>query len=77
MAKRETALRTARLVKARMILTDTSPADLADILRVSQSAISRRLTGETEFSVTQLAAIAPKLGVPVSELIPAAEPSVA
>lgn len=38
-------------------------------LRLSESAISRRLTGEIPFDVAELAAIAEILGVPMSTFV--------
>jgi transcriptional regulator with XRE-family HTH domain len=45
-------------------------ADLADLWRVSEMAVSRRLTGSTPISAEQLAAAADWLGVEVGALLP-------
>lgn len=44
--------------------------DLADALNVSRAAVSRRLTGVVDFTVTELHIVARVLGVPVSALLP-------
>jgi transcriptional regulator with XRE-family HTH domain len=45
---------------------------IADRLGVSQAAVSRRLMGDVEFTVGELAAVAEVLGVHVAELLPEA-----
>jgi transcriptional regulator with XRE-family HTH domain len=52
-----------------------SGAELARRLNVKQPYISRRLTGEVEFRLSDLQDIAAALGVPVTQLLPATEPA--
>lgn len=46
-----------------------SQAELADMLAVSQPAVSRRLSGRVALSVDELVAIANLLNIPLSELV--------
>lgn len=43
---------------------------LAKHLGLSQAAVSRRLNGETEFSVAELLSVAALLDVPAASLLP-------
>lgn len=61
--------RVAANVRAEMAFANISGRQLAEKLRVSQPALSRRLRGETAFDVTELAAIATALDVPLSVLV--------
>jgi transcriptional regulator with XRE-family HTH domain len=49
---------------------------LADILKVDQGSISKRLRGNTVWSAVEIAAVAAWLGVPVEELLPEVEVTV-
>lgn len=61
--------RVARQVRARMILSQVGQAEMAEALGLSQSAVSRRLTGEVPFDVTEIVAAAKLLSVPSSVLV--------
>ena len=43
--------------------------DLAALLSLSQATVSARMTGKTEFTVSELRAVAAWLDVPVSRLL--------
>ena len=66
-----TAERVAANVRAEMARQKISQVKLAETLRVSQPAISRRLSGRVALNVDELARIADILGVPVAELVAA------
>lgn len=57
-----------RAVMARKRVTQT---ELAALINMKVATLRRRLDGDTEISVNDLAAIAAALDVPVAELIPA------
>lgn len=66
----------ASLVEYLVTKRNLSQNDIADILKVDKSFISRVRSAEREFSPTQIAMIADKLGVPMGALlIDAAPPS--
>lgn len=46
-----------------------SQVELAELLAVSQPAVSRRLSGRVALSVDELVAIANLLDIPVAELV--------
>jgi transcriptional regulator with XRE-family HTH domain len=60
-------------VRAVLARRQISGKQLASQLGMSQFAISRRLRGETPFSIDELAASAEFLGVPLTELLPSSE----
>ena len=55
-----------------MARSRVTQADLAVGLGISQAAVSRRLTGMVDFTVSELDAVASVLGVPTASLLPAA-----
>lgn len=59
-------------VRAEMTRQKVSQAALADRLGWPQQRVSRRITGAVPFDVTELAAVAAALGVPVARFIPSA-----
>lgn len=61
-----TASGTPRNVRAEMVRAGRSQQDIADLLDLSQPAVSRRLSGEVDFSATELTKLAAYLSVPVS-----------
>lgn len=61
--------RTAAAVRHAMTASGCSQARLAQVLRVSQRAVSRRLTGEVPFDVDELAAVAEYLHVSLPDLV--------
>jgi transcriptional regulator with XRE-family HTH domain len=62
--------RVAATVRAEMARRRTRQTVLAQRLGMSSTAVSRRLTGETPFSVPELMAVADVLGMPVADLMP-------
>jgi transcriptional regulator with XRE-family HTH domain len=62
-------------VRATLARRQISGKQLAAHLGVSQFAVSRRLRGETAFSIDELSATADYLGVPVSAFLDASEPA--
>lgn len=56
-------------IRALLARRQASGKQLASHLGMSQFAISRRLRGETPFSIDELAAAAEFLGVPMSDLV--------
>jgi transcriptional regulator with XRE-family HTH domain len=66
----------ADAVRAAMALRRVDQAEIGKVLGKSQSSISDRLNGKTEFRVSELRAIAIRLDVPLEQLLaPAAEVS--
>lgn len=65
-----TAQRVAAEVRAEMARQRKTQADLANLLTSSQAAVSRRLSGEVEFTTGQLLRVASYLGVPIAQLLP-------
>ena len=51
------------LLRAELILQNITAKDLADILGISQSAISKKINGISEFSLSELQTISSKLGI--------------
>lgn len=56
-------------VRAEMARKGYSQAELARMLGMSQTGISKRLRGETPFDVNELARISAVLGVPLGTLL--------
>ena len=48
---------------------EISGVQLARRLGITQAYLSRRLTGEVEFRISELQAIADELGVPVTQFV--------
>ena len=63
---------TAATVRAEMARRRVPQIKLAQHLGLSQTAISRRMSGETDFTVTELQAVAALLDVPAGDLLGAA-----
>jgi transcriptional regulator with XRE-family HTH domain len=61
--------RPAANIRAEMARRSIRQIVLAQRLGLSQAAISRRLKGETEFSVAELLVVAELLGVPAASLL--------
>jgi len=57
----------ASQVRAELARQQRSQADVAGVLAISQSSVSRRLSGTQPFSAPELARLATWLGVPVAE----------
>ena len=66
----QTSVDVASEVRAAMARKRVKQNQLAEALGLHQSAISRRLSGEIEFSITDLVAIAKLLDVPLADLLP-------
>lgn len=56
-------------VRAEMARQFRSQSELAAVLRVSQTAVSRRLKGEISFDVDELVRTADFLGVSIAQLL--------
>lgn len=56
-------------IRAVLARNQTSGKQLAGHLGISQFAVSRRLRGETPFSVDELSATADFLGIPLATLV--------
>jgi transcriptional regulator with XRE-family HTH domain len=56
-------------VKVRMIRTGVKRTELAEVLHLSRTAISRRLNGEIPFDVTELELVAGLLGTTSDALV--------
>jgi len=67
-----TANRIAANVRAEMGRRQITQTGLADVLNLSQTAVSRRLSGQVPFNVEELARIAAALNVDLSVLVDAA-----
>lgn len=64
-----TAQRAAAEVRAEVARQRKPQREIAEALGMSQTAVSRRLLGEVEFSLSQLTVLAEVLGVPLSAFI--------
>ena len=73
MAASDRAQALNREVRAQMVRTSRSRADLARTLGVSMTQAYARLRGEVAWSPDELWAVSDLLGVPLPELIAAAE----
>lgn len=62
-----------RNVRAEMARNGLTQGGLAQSLRITQPAVSRRLGGEIPFNVNELAIVARLVGVPLSRLVAGAE----
>ena len=56
-------------VRAEMARHQHSQASLAELIGMRQQALSRRLSGRTDFTVTELATIASALNTTISALV--------
>ena len=63
--------RVAAEVRAELARQKVSQETLCTRIGMSQSTLSRRITGEYPFDTTELADIAQALGVPVARFLPA------
>jgi transcriptional regulator with XRE-family HTH domain len=57
-------------VKVAMARQGFNQRRLSEEIDLSPAALSRRLSGEVEFGITELTAIAAALGVPLTDLLP-------
>lgn len=65
-----------RRLRAAMAAYGLDQGDLAVVLNLGQSAVSRRLTGHTPWRLPELQAIAEHLAVPVADLLDDLSPEV-
>lgn len=73
MAIRTTTRRVASNVRAEMARRNHTQQTLAQAVGKTQQSLSRRLSGQTSFTVDELADIAAALGVNLSALVELAE----
>jgi transcriptional regulator with XRE-family HTH domain len=52
-----------------MARTGHTQATLADLIGMKQQAFSRRLTGQTQFTLDEIVRVADALGVPIKSLL--------
>ena len=57
-------------LRAEMARQRKSGVELASVLNLSQQSVSRRLNGDTDISLDEIAVIADWLQVPVQKLLP-------
>lgn len=69
MSESETAKHVAREVRVWMLRKDVSQQTLMAALGLSQSSVSRRLTGEIPFDLDELEKVAALFGVPTATLL--------
>ncbi|MGV0582790.1 helix-turn-helix transcriptional regulator [Mycobacteroides chelonae] len=65
--------RVAANVRAELARAGENQASLAPRVGMSQQALSRRLSAQVPFTVTELSRVAGALGVPIGALTPAGE----
>ena len=63
-------------VRAEMARVRVSQTQVGRALGITQQAVSRRLKGEVDFTVTELATVAELLGVETATLLPASRSAV-
>jgi len=61
--------RVASNVRAEMARRNQTQSSLAELVGMRQQAISRRMSGQTEFTIDELARIAAALGCPLVDLL--------
>lgn len=61
----------SREIRAHMARNSLTAGDLAAALGLSSAAISRRLTGQVEWSVGELSRACERMGISMADLIPA------
>ncbi|WP_158613322.1 helix-turn-helix transcriptional regulator [Frigoribacterium sp. PhB160] len=60
-------------MKAELARNGLTQGELADRLRLTQPAVSRRLSGDVPFNVNELAVVSRVVGVPLSRLVAGSE----
>ncbi len=70
MANKTAAQRVAQEVRANMARRGRTQSDIATALGISQTAISRRLSGSVPWDVNELELVATALDVPLADLLP-------
>ncbi len=70
MANKTAAQRVAQEVRANMARRGRTQSDIATALGISQTAISRRLSGFVPWDVNELELVATALDVPLADLLP-------
>lgn len=61
---------TSRLVRQLAAGDNIKPQQIADASGITLATVYRKLKGESEFSLTELAKLAPLFNLPAHELIP-------
>jgi predicted XRE-type DNA-binding protein len=69
--KDDVARETANRVRQAMTAAGVRQISLAEVLGISQAQVSQRLTGNVDFTITELTRVAELLGLPVADLLPA------
>jgi transcriptional regulator with XRE-family HTH domain len=69
MASESTTHRVTEVIRDKLRDAKISQESAAASLGLSQQAVSRRLSGEVDFSLTELTVVAELLSVPLSELL--------
>jgi transcriptional regulator with XRE-family HTH domain len=62
-------------IRAEMARQNMTQRQLAERVGIIQQALQLRLSGARSFRAEELAAVATALGVPVTQLLPAAQPT--
>lgn len=65
------AHRVAANVRAELARNDIRQPQVTAALSLSQSAVSRRLRGQVDFTITELSVVAKLIGIEARELVPA------
>lgn len=64
-----TTLTVAERVRSAMVEKGLTPKGLADDAGIPRTTLNRRLTGKSSFTLNELDAIAPSLGVTAADLL--------
>lgn len=72
----ELATEIAAQVRAEISRQMKPQRELVELLGLSQAQISERVRGDVEWRISELVQVANLLGVPITDLVPAAVPSV-
>ncbi|MCT1591401.1 helix-turn-helix domain-containing protein [Kocuria palustris] len=68
-----TRKRLALVIRSRMALCEMTQARLAEQINMGRSSLSARLSGERDFSYSELESVAQALSVSLRDLLPAEE----
>lgn len=67
----------AREIRAQMARAEVSQTMLAEATGMARSTLNRKLSGDTEFTIGEVEAVARELGLPLSVLLHRAEEAAA